>query len=110
MIKSEHFFCLTTDLPYLCIVYRKHCLSRMKTYPLLDSQLGVLLSCSYTPSSTAWNLPSVIFFDKTISADRLVDAVRRVCATRMELHVQFLRADDGTYLQYADAGIEIRES
>ncbi len=107
MIKSEHFFCLTTDLPYLCIVYRKHCLSRMKTYPLLDSQLGVLLSCSYTPSSTAWNLPSVIFFDKTISADRLLDAVRRVCAARMELHVQFLRADDGTFLQYADAGIEI---
>ena len=79
----------------------------MKTYPLLDSQLGILLSCSCAPASTAWNLPSVIVFDKTISADILLDAVRRISAARTELHVQFLRTEDGSIVQFADEAMEI---
>ena len=79
----------------------------MNTYPLLDSQLGILLACSRYPASTAWNLPSVIVFDKTISADRLAAAMRKICTTRMELHVQFLRTKEGTLRQYADATLDI---
>lgn len=79
----------------------------MNTYPLLDSQLGVLLACGTTPSTTAWNLPSVMFFDKTISAERLFQAVTAICESRAELHVQFLRTEEGTIRQYADSSVSI---
>ena len=79
----------------------------MNTYPLLDSQLGVLLACGTTPSTTAWNLPSVMFFDKTISAERLFQAVTAICESRAELHVQFLRTEEGTIRQYADSSMPI---
>lgn len=81
--------------------------TKMKTYPLLDSQLGILLSCTCAPASTAWNLPSVICFDKTVSPKRLLNAILRVCEERTELHVQFIRTEDGVYRQYADKNIEI---
>ena len=79
----------------------------MMTYPLLDSQQGVLLSCSSLPATTAWNLPSAIVFDKTISAERLIRALQDICRTRTELHVQFTRTEEGTVRQYADAAIPI---
>ena len=79
----------------------------MTTYPILDAQLGVILSCSTAPDTTAWNLPSVISFDKTVSAERLFQAVCDICKCRTELHVQFVRTEEGTILQYADNAMEI---
>lgn len=79
----------------------------MDTYPLLDSQLGVLLACGTMPETTAWNLPSVMVFDKTISAERLLQAITTICESRTELHVQFLRMEDGTIRQYADFSMPI---
>ena len=79
----------------------------MTTYPILDAQLGVILSCSTAPDTTAWNLPSVISFDKNVSAERLFQAVCDICKCRTELHVQFIRTEEGTILQYADNAMEI---
>ena len=79
----------------------------MTTYPVLDSQLGVILACSASPDTTAWNLPSVIVFDKTISAEKLVCAVNDICNNRVELHVQFVRTKEGTVMQYADTTMTI---
>ena len=82
-------------------------LNTMTTYPLLDSQLGVILACGNSSESTAWNLPSVIVFDKTISAVRLFNAVKSICAARTELHIQFKRTQEGTIRQFADTSMTI---
>lgn len=79
----------------------------MTTYPILDAQLGVILSCSTAPDTTAWNLPSVISFDKTVSAERLFRAVCDICRCRTELHVQFVRTEEGTIQQFVDSDMEI---
>ena len=79
----------------------------MTTYPILDAQLGVILSCGTAPGTTAWNLPSVISFDKTISAERLFRAVCDICRCRKELHVQFVRTEEGTIRQYTDNDMDI---
>ena len=79
----------------------------MTTYPLLDSQLGILLSCGASPTSTAWNLPSVIVFDKTVSAERLLRSLKDICAARAELHVQFTRTEEGTIRQYVAPAMDI---
>ncbi len=76
-------------------------------YPLLDSQLGVLLACSSSPHSTSWNLPSVLLFDKTISADQLAEATQSICAARAELHLCFVRTEDGELRQYTDPTMSI---
>ena len=79
----------------------------MTTYPILDSQLGILLACGSRPASTAWNLPSVIEFDKTVSAMQLLEAVGRICDARTELHIQFVRTEAGEIRQYADRTMPI---
>ncbi|MBO4658382.1 MAG: amino acid adenylation domain-containing protein [Prevotella sp.] len=79
----------------------------MTTYPLLDSQLGILLACGSRPHSTAWNLPSVIEFDKTVDVMQLMEAMGRICAARPELHIQFVRTASGEIRQYADTAMPI---
>ena len=79
----------------------------MISYPILDSQLGILLACGSRPASTAWNLPAVIEFDKTVSAMQLLEAVGRICDARTELHIQFVRTEAGEIRQYADRTMPI---
>ncbi len=79
----------------------------MDSHPVLDAQLGILLACSATPQSTAWNLPSVITLGKSVDASRLVDAITCICSSREELHIRFIRTPDGTIRQYADHALPI---
>ena len=79
----------------------------MKTYPLLQSQLGVLLSCVSSPLSTSYNLPTMVQFPKGLGANRLEDAIKRVIARRPVLKTRFVKEENGNIRQYVDESIDI---
>lgn len=50
----------------------------MKTYPLLQSQLGVFMECMRHPESKQYNLPSIIRLDEHVDLDRLADGAMSI--------------------------------
>ncbi len=79
----------------------------MKTFPLLQSQMSIWLGWIVHPTSTAWNLPSVLTFPPHTDAHRLYAAVCRLAAQRSELHIRFTIANDGQPRQYVDAALPV---
>ena len=79
----------------------------MKTYPLLQSQLGIFLECMSNPDMTKYNLPTVAPFSKKVSPDRLAAALHRIIETIPEIKTHFLIDDEGTPRQYSDASMEV---
>ena len=49
-----------------------------KTYPLLQSQLGVFMECMKNPISTQYNFPVSSVLPKTIDLDRLEKALQKI--------------------------------
>ena len=73
----------------------------MKTYPLLQSQVGILMACSRLPGSTVYNLPSAIPFSHAVDAGRLESAVSTVFRKRDVLRLR-LMGDWGNPRQCSD--------
>ena len=79
----------------------------MKTFPLLQSQMGVVLACSKRPHSTCYNLPCAIPYPREIDAGRLVAAIHVVIDAHPVLKTRFMRDGQGTVRQFVDEGMTI---
>ncbi len=78
----------------------------MKTYPLLQSQIGVYHAWKADPTSVAYNLPAVVPFSLNIDIGRLAQALHDIWETRQELHTQFTINSKGEPCQWADSSLE----
>ncbi len=79
----------------------------MKPYPLLQSQLGVLLQSMQHPESTQYNLPSYIFMPLSLSLPRVVRAVETMMGSIAELHTRFVVGAKGELRQWCDLSMTI---
>ena len=79
----------------------------MITYPLLQSQLGVLLQSMQHPGSTQYNLPNYIFMPLSMTRERLVSAMHTVLESFPELHTRFFTDEQGDIRQWCDKGMNI---
>ena len=73
----------------------------MKTYPLLQSQLGVFMEWMKDPSVTQYNLPTCTKLPKAVDLQRLKKGLERICQERKTLRTRFVM-EDGIPRQYAD--------
>ena len=73
----------------------------MKTYPLLQSQLGVFTEWMADPTITRYNLPIYVPFSKNIPFDKLEEGIKRLVAQRRVLRTRFVLDEDGMPRQYA---------
>ena len=78
----------------------------MKTYPLLQSQLGVFMECIKNPSSTQYNFPVSTVLPKTINLDKLEQALLQIIRVRKECRTRFVIID-GEPRQYSDDSMVI---
>ena len=74
----------------------------MKTYPLLQSQLGVFYDCLKFPQVMQYNIPCITELTDDIDLDRVEQAIQTIFAARKELCIRFLIDDDGEPRQYVD--------
>jgi len=74
----------------------------MKTYPLLQSQLGVFYDCLKYPQVMQYNIPGIITLTDDIELDRVERAMQAIFAARQELRLRFLIDDSGEPRQYVD--------
>ena len=79
----------------------------MKTFPLLQSQMGVVLACCKRPDSTCYNLPSAIPYPSEIDAERLANAIQVVVDARPILKTRLVKDGQGKVRQYADKEMSI---
>ena len=79
----------------------------MKTYPLLQSQLGVLLQSMQHPGSTHYNLPNYIFMPLSVTRERVVSAVQKLVESFPELHTRFVTNEQGEVRQWSDLSMPI---
>lgn len=79
----------------------------MKTYPLLQSQMGVYLEWSKDPSKTICNIPVVATFGKEIEPDRLEKALQEIFNVRNELHTQIIIDKNGEPRQWCNKEMTI---
>ena len=80
---------------------------KMKTFPLLQSQMGVVLACSKHTHSTCYNLPGSIPYPREIDAGRLAVAIRKVIAARPAMRICLVRDGKGCVRQYVDEEMTI---
>ena len=78
-----------------------------KTYPLLQSQLGIFIECQEEPTLTRYNLGGKMTLPDSIDLDRLEHAVQTVINARHILHTRFFIDDEGCPRQYEDNEMEI---
>ncbi len=74
----------------------------MKTYPLLQSQLGVFYDCLKYPHVMQYNIPCIVPLADDIDPDRIEKAMQTIFAARQELRIRFLIDEDGEPRQFVD--------
>ena len=74
----------------------------MKTYPLLQSQLGVFYDCLKFPLVMQYNIPCITELTDDIDLGRVEQAIQTIFAKRPELRIRFLIDDNGEPRQYVD--------
>ena len=82
----------------------------MKTYPLLQSQLGVFYECLKYPQVMQYNVPSITPLTDGVDFDRVEAAFQAIFAAREVLRLRFLIDEQGEPQQYVDDNkrLEIR--
>ncbi|MDO5447131.1 MAG: amino acid adenylation domain-containing protein, partial [Prevotellaceae bacterium] len=80
----------------------------MKTYPLLQSQMGVFLDTIKYPNVMQYNLPSYAFLGKDVDADKLEQTIMTIFEKRRELHLSFMIDDEGNARQYFNPDIRFK--
>ena len=73
----------------------------MKTYPLLQSQLGIFMEWIKNPSVTQYNLPICSKLPKVVDIKRIQVAITRIIQERSVLRTRFVM-ENGEPRQYAD--------
>ena len=81
--------------------------TNMKTYPLLQSQLGVLLQSMQHPESTQYNLPLHIFMPLSMPRAYVVKATHALLASVPALHTRFVTDEQGEIRQWCDQSMDI---
>ena len=79
----------------------------MKTYPLLQSQLGVFMECMRHPDVMQYNLPSLIHLDENVDLDRLSDAAEALFNNRKELRLSFMIDENGEARQFVNPELKM---
>ena len=79
----------------------------MKTYPVLQSQLGVILHCMRHTNSTQYNLPSTIYIPATVDSQRLLRTYNTIVNDVPELHTRFMVDALGNVRQWSDPSMTI---
>ena len=79
----------------------------MVTYPLLQSQLGVLLQSMQHPESTQYNLPNYIFMPLSMTRERVAIATHKLLASFPVLHTRFVIGEQGEIRQWCDESMTI---
>lgn len=74
----------------------------MKTYPLLQSQLGVFYECLKYPQVMQYNIPCIVPLSDDIDMDRVETSIQAIFAARQELRIRFFIDDQGEPQQYVD--------
>ena len=74
----------------------------MRTYPLLQSQLGVFYDCLKYPQVMQYNIPCITELTNNISLDRVKTALQEIFKARPELSLRFLIDENGEPRQYVD--------
>ena len=74
----------------------------MKTYPLLQSQLGVFYDCLKYPHVMQYNIPCIVPLADDVDTDRVEKAVQTIYEARPELRIRFLIDDNGEPRQFVD--------
>ena len=76
--------------------------TNMKTYPLLQSQLGVFYDCLKFPKVMQYNIPCIVPLIDDIDTDRLEAAMQTIFAERKELRIRFFIDEKGEPRQFVD--------
>ena len=79
----------------------------MKTYPLLQSQLGVFMQCIQNPQSTQYNLPSECLLPPSVDVERCIKAFEKVIAERPIFRTRFMIDPNGEIRQWSDDTIKV---
>ncbi|MBR4921149.1 MAG: amino acid adenylation domain-containing protein [Prevotella sp.] len=74
----------------------------MKTYPLLQSQLGVFYDCLKFPKVMQYNCPSITQLTDGVDLDRAEKALQTIFTERQELKIRFLIDENGEPRQFVD--------
>ena len=74
----------------------------MKTYPLLQSQLGVFYDCLKYPKVMQYNVPCITKLTDNIDLGRVEAAFQSIFKARQELKIRFLIDEKGEPRQYVD--------
>ena len=74
----------------------------MKTYPLLQSQLGVFYDCLKYPKVMQYNVPCITELTNDIDLDRVEASFQTIFEARPELKIRFLIDENGEPRQYVD--------
>ena len=74
----------------------------MKSYPLLQSQLGVFYDCLKFPKVMQYNIPCIVPLIDDIDIGRLEAALQTIFAARKELRIRFFIDEKGEPRQFVD--------
>ena len=74
----------------------------MKSYPLLQSQLGVFYDCLKYPQVMQYNIPCIVPLTADIDCDRVEAAMQTIFAARKELRIRFFIDEKGEPRQFVD--------
>ena len=77
-------------------------MNNMKTYPLLQSQLGVFYDCLKYPKVMQYNIPCITKLTDDIDLNRVEKAIQAIFTARPELSMRFLIDENGEPRQYVD--------
>lgn len=79
----------------------------MRTYPLLQSQLGVLVQSLQHPESTQYNVPSYIYIPLKIGKERLINAMHTFVQSFPVFRTRFVIGEGGDVRQWCDMSLQI---
>lgn len=74
----------------------------MKTYPLLQSQLGMFFDCIKYPKVRQYNIPTITPLAPEVDLDRVEAVIQQIFKVRKELRIRFMVDKDGNPRQYVD--------
>ncbi|MCF0176847.1 MAG: amino acid adenylation domain-containing protein, partial [Bacteroidales bacterium] len=80
----------------------------LHTYPLLQSQVGVLAECMQYPDSTQYNLPIMVPLGREVDLGRFEGAFHVIYESRVAWRLRFGVDGEGDLCQWADDDRELR--
>lgn len=74
----------------------------MKKYPLLQSQLGIILECLKYPESTQYNIPTITKLGKQIDKNKLVKSFETLINCHSIMNNRYETTENGEIVQWPD--------